>query len=235
MRDLKNLKELHLGNNKISTIGESLNANLNLETLNIAGNCLSSFRDILFLAILPRLTSLSLSDPNYADNPICALSNYQTHVIFHLPNLLVLDTLEVSTESRRIISATVLKKRMYYNMRIRTIKRNTNFLIKLLQTKTEMDEKKIEEALRALMKAKKTTERRIDDLNLTDPASQERVSPEHDPAVGVFEQLEESLSRLKQLISSKTKILENFNQHKNDVVTQITQQSDMAIRFKRLT
>ncbi|KAJ3352700.1 Leucine-rich repeat-containing protein 9 [Entophlyctis luteolus] len=37
-----------------------------------------------------------------------------------------------------------------------------------------MDEKKIEEALRALMKAKKTTERRIDDLNLTDPASQER-------------------------------------------------------------
>ncbi|KAJ3012251.1 UNVERIFIED_CONTAM: Leucine-rich repeat-containing protein 9 [Siphonaria sp. JEL0065] len=228
VRTLKNLKELHLGNNKISSIGESLNENRKLETLNIAGNKLSSFRDILFLAILPALTSLSLSDPNYADNPICSLSNYQTHVIYHLPNLHVLDTLEVTDESRRIISATVLKKRMYYNMRIRTIKRNTNFLIKLLQTRTDQDEKKIEEVLSALMKAGKLVKRMSDDLDLPQQQGEESCASKQVSSISV--QLNESQARVQSLVTGKMKILENFHQHKRDVVTQITQQSDMAIR-----
>ncbi|KAI9334738.1 hypothetical protein BDR26DRAFT_866682 [Obelidium mucronatum] len=228
LRSLKNLKELHLGNNKISSIGESLNENRNLQNLNIAGNRLSSFRDILFLAILPALASLSLSDPNYADNPICSLSNYQTHVIYHLPNLHVLDTLEVTEESRRIISATVLKKRMYYNMRIRTIKRNTNFLIKLLQTRTDQDEKTIHEVLSALMKSGKLVQRLIDDMEL--PQQQSESNNQSKQASSVSIQLEESQARISSLVAAKMKILENFHQHKRDVVTQITQQSDMAIR-----
>ncbi|ORY39828.1 L domain-like protein [Rhizoclosmatium globosum] len=217
LRTLKSLKELHLGNNKISSIGESLNENMSLETLNISGNKLSSFRDILFLAILPSLTSLSLSDPNYADNPLCSLSNYQTHVIYHLPQLHILDTLDVTDESRRIISATVLKKRMYYNMRIRTIKRNTNFLIKMLQVRTDADAKQIEDVLVDLLKAEKVVQRMYDDLELPQGSS------------GVT-QLEESRVRVRQLVDSKMKILDNFHQHKRDVVTQIIEQSDMAIR-----
>ncbi|KAJ3129093.1 Leucine-rich repeat-containing protein 9 [Physocladia obscura] len=174
VRCLKMLRELHVGNNRIASIGESLNENMSLESLNIAGNRLSSFRDVLFLAILPKLASLSLSDPNCADNPICFLSNYQTHVIYHLPNLKVLDTLEITEESRRIISATVLKKRMYYTMRVRTIKRNTNFLIKLLQIQTDNDENQIEEILGDLMKAGKSVQRAKDDLSLMQN-SQEKI------------------------------------------------------------
>ena len=78
------------------------------------------------------LKSLCLSDTNFADNPICSLCNYQTHVVYHLPDLKFLDTLEVTDESRKMIHATVIKKRMYYNMRIKTIKRNTNFLLKFM-------------------------------------------------------------------------------------------------------
>ncbi|KAJ3265551.1 Leucine-rich repeat-containing protein 9 [Chytriomyces hyalinus] len=218
LRNLANLKELHLGNNKISSIGESMNENRKLETINIAGNKLSSFRDILFLAILPKLASLSLSDPNYADNPICSLSNYQTHVIYHIPQLRALDTLEVTEESRRIISATVLKKRMYYNMRIRTIKRNTNFLTKLLQVKTDEAESKLEEAMVELMKRGKLLQRMKDDAAFSTGGSEEAVA------------LEQSRVRIHQLIDSKRKILANFHQHKKDVTTQIIQQSDMAIR-----
>lgn len=72
----------------------------------------SSFREILHLARLPKLESLSMSDPNFRENPIAQLCNYQTHVILHLPKLKYLDTLEISEESRKIIGATVLKKRM---------------------------------------------------------------------------------------------------------------------------
>ncbi|KAI8619983.1 hypothetical protein BC830DRAFT_1059795 [Chytriomyces sp. MP71] len=224
LNHLRNLTELHLGNNNIRAIGESINDNQKLEILNLAGNKLSSFRDILFLAILPNLASLSLSDPNYTDNPLCTLSNYQTHVIYHLPQLHILDTLEVTDESRRIISATVLKKRMYYNMRIRTIKRNTNFLIKLLQVRTDEDESRLEGVLAQLMKKGKVVQRLKDDLGLgtyrdgrTDSAT-------------LMDQLDEARTRIQQLIESKMKILANFHQHKKDVTTQILQQSDMAIR-----
>jgi Leucine-rich repeat (LRR) protein len=165
---LKYLKDLQLGNNKIETIGESLNGNTNLEELNIAGNRLSSFRDILFLSSLPKLTSLCLSDPNFADNPLCLLCNYQTHVIYHIPNLKSLDTLEVTDESRRIISATVLKKRMYYNMRIRTIKRNTNFLRKILENRTREIGLMIETDAIKLIERAKRIQRRKDDLGLPD-------------------------------------------------------------------
>ncbi|KAI8846431.1 hypothetical protein BC829DRAFT_398533 [Chytridium lagenaria] len=221
---LVNLKDIQVGNNRIASIGDSLNENLALEELNIAGNRLSSFRDVLYLARLPRLTSLCLSDPNFADNPICSLCNYQTHVIYHLPNLRSLDTLDVTDESRRIISATILKKRMYYNMRIRTIKRNTNFLIKSLQTYNVDDEKHIEDDVVVLTKRIKRIQRKRDDLGFPPPGDKiEQFS-------GISEKFEDSRKRLVSLIETKTKCLQRLQEHKRDVINQISQQSDMAIR-----
>lgn len=131
-----NLSTLLLGNNKIKSIGNSLNGCVNLRELNISGNQISSFREILHLARLKKLEHLSLSDPNYSDNPICALCNYQTYIIHHLPKIVSFDTLSVTAESRKTIGATIVKKRMYYNMRIITIRRNSNFLIKSLKNST---------------------------------------------------------------------------------------------------
>ncbi|KAJ3196285.1 Leucine-rich repeat-containing protein 9 [Irineochytrium annulatum] len=219
------LKDLQIGNNKITSIGDSLKDNLSLQELNIAGNRLSSFRDVLYLARLPKLTSLCLSDPNYADNPICSLCNYQTHVIYHLPNLRSLDTLEVTDESRRIISATVLKKRMYYNMRIRTIKRNTNFLTKMLQTRNVEEEKILEEEVITLMRKSRIIQKKRDDLGLPPPG------PEKSEAFsGISEQLEDARFRVNSLIESKMRTLLSLQNHKKDVANQISQQSDMAIR-----
>jgi Leucine-rich repeat (LRR) protein len=112
LESLKNLTELHIANNQISSIGHALNQNLELKELNISGNIFSSFREILHLTRLEKLENLCLSDPNFADNPICSLCNYQTHVVYHLNSLKTLDTLEVCDDSRKMIAATVLKKRM---------------------------------------------------------------------------------------------------------------------------
>lgn len=132
LEPLENLTQFHCGNNKISKIGAAFHKNLKLQDILLAGNEISSFREILNLVHLPRLESLSLADPNFADNPISSLFNYQTHVILHLPRLHYLDSLQITQESRKIIGATVLKKIMYYNMRISTIKRNENIMIKTL-------------------------------------------------------------------------------------------------------
>jgi hypothetical protein len=64
---------------------------------------------------------VTFQDPHYGDNPICNLCNYQTYVLYHLPNLGKLDTLYISDDAKAFADATFMKKRMYYNMRIKTI------------------------------------------------------------------------------------------------------------------
>lgn len=86
--------------------------NHELSTLNVAGNLLYSFQDVLSLAKLPNLVALTLNDPTYAENPICALTNYQTHLIYNMRNLERIDALEVTEDARKAIITTVMKKRM---------------------------------------------------------------------------------------------------------------------------
>lgn len=54
-------------------------------------------------------------------------------MLYHLPHLEKLDTLHISDDAKAFAEATFMKKRMYYNMRIKTIQRNASNLIKLIQ------------------------------------------------------------------------------------------------------
>ncbi|KAI8921751.1 hypothetical protein BC831DRAFT_475811 [Entophlyctis helioformis] len=228
LSSLKRLTSLQLGNNRIMMIGNALNDNVGLKDLNLSGNRISSFREILNLTRLPNLTHLCLSDPNFADNPICALCNYQTHVVYHLPNLKFLDTLEVTEESRRIISATILKKRMqvcfaYYNMRIRTIRRNTNFLIKTLDGVSAADQKTLETDIELLMARSKRVQKKRDEL-----AAAIMLKVPTDP--DLVAKLENARFRINTAIENKTRTLMNLLTHRSDIYNQIMNQSDMAIR-----
>lgn len=44
-----------------------------------------------------------------------------------------LDTLQISDDAKAFADATFMKKRMYYNMRIKTIQRNASNIIKLVK------------------------------------------------------------------------------------------------------
>ncbi|KAJ3387650.1 Leucine-rich repeat-containing protein 9 [Lobulomyces angularis] len=112
LQTLVKLKIFQCGNNLISKIGHSFDKNVEIRELMLSGNLISNFREIIQLVHLPNLKSLSLSNPNFRENPISSLFNYQTHVILHLPQLKYLDTLEITEESRKMIGATVLKKIM---------------------------------------------------------------------------------------------------------------------------
>ena len=135
--NLLELRYLNLASNKISIIPESIKKNLRLRDLNLANNNILDFRNIPALASLSRLQKLNFFDPDYGSNPVCLLSNYTTHVLYHLPTLQTLDNADVSAESlRQYTEAVVTKKKMYYNMRIKTLKRNTaDVLRKLKQEK----------------------------------------------------------------------------------------------------
>ncbi|OQR95919.1 hypothetical protein THRCLA_07461 [Thraustotheca clavata] len=124
LNDCINLKKLWVCKNNISKLDSGLEPCKVLDELNIAANQLSNFQALQPLSKLPSLVSLSLSDPHYGDNPVCRLCNYQTYLLCQLPQLTFLDTIELNPLNKQIADSTLMKKRMYYNMRIKTIKRN---------------------------------------------------------------------------------------------------------------
>ena len=133
LNNLVRLKELNLASNRIESIGMSLDGLVSLEELNISNNKIGNFKEVLNLNRLPMLRICTFQDPHYGENPICNLCNYQTYVLYHLPNLAKLDTLYISDDAKAFADATFMKKRMYYNMRIKTIQRNASNIMKLLK------------------------------------------------------------------------------------------------------
>uniref|UniRef100_A0A3Q1F6L8 Leucine rich repeat containing 9 n=1 Tax=Acanthochromis polyacanthus TaxID=80966 RepID=A0A3Q1F6L8_9TELE len=125
LNTLKNLKELNLADNNITKIGYSLDPNVSLQNLNLSGNKISSFKELTQLVHLPHLRELALKDPTSTPNPVCLLCNYATHILYHMPGLQQLDTYEVSSKLvKEAAESAVMKKMMYYNMRVRTAQRN---------------------------------------------------------------------------------------------------------------
>jgi hypothetical protein len=73
---------------------------------------------------------LCLFDPFWGECPVAGLCNYQTNVLYALPALTALDTLMLADEAKGLAQATYLKKHMYYNMRIKTVRRNVASLLR---------------------------------------------------------------------------------------------------------
>lgn len=123
LESLVSLKELWACRNHIQHLGNTLSKNTDLQELNLADNGIGCFKEIWNLCSLQSLTSLALSDQHYGLNPVCSLCNYQTLVIFHLGQLTRFDMGDIDIKTRHTAQSIFLKKRMYYNMRIRTLKR----------------------------------------------------------------------------------------------------------------
>ena len=54
-------------------------------------------------------------------------------MLYHLNNIIKLDTLALSEEAKAFAEATFMKKKMYYNMKVKTIQRCFSSVIRLLK------------------------------------------------------------------------------------------------------
>lgn len=133
-------------------MGTGLDGLFNLEDLNISANRVGNFKEVLNLNRLTKLTNCTFSDLHYGDNPICNLCNYKTYILYHLPQLKKLDTMIQSEESLHFAEATFMKKRMYYNMRIKTIQRNSSNIAKVLKIAKKIRNFKIDIQVTKLLK-----------------------------------------------------------------------------------
>uniref|UniRef100_A0A671WDP9 Leucine rich repeat containing 9 n=1 Tax=Sparus aurata TaxID=8175 RepID=A0A671WDP9_SPAAU len=162
LNTLQNLKELNLADNDIEKIGHSLDPNVSLQNLNLSGNKINSFKELTLLARQPNLQELALKDPTSTPNPVCLLCNYATHVLYHVPGLQRLDTYDVSSKQvKDTAESTVMKKMMYYNMRVRTAQRNlAEARLRLMERKKTMLQLP-EECIRTITQATKNLEREL--------------------------------------------------------------------------
>eukprot|EP01060_Flectonema_neradi_P000041 TRINITY_DN1003_c2_g1_i2.p1 TRINITY_DN1003_c2_g1~~TRINITY_DN1003_c2_g1_i2.p1 ORF type:complete len:945 (+),score=163.98 TRINITY_DN1003_c2_g1_i2:87-2921(+) len=160
---LTNLRVLWVAANKLISVGHHLDSNVNLEELNLAGNYIGSFREIPHLDRLPNLTHVYFSDPHFGDNPVCQLCNYQTYTLYHLSRVRVIDYNIISDESRQLAEATFVKKKMYYNMRIKTLKRNTSNLVKKADQFRQTKHSEVNLALNVLCRMAKELERELEE------------------------------------------------------------------------
>eukprot|EP00752_Nemacystus_decipiens_P007096 g6358.t1 len=130
LSSLEALEDLWLCRNRLTEIGDGLPLGRTLREVNLAHNRLGCFKELLKLAPLEGLRSLTLQDIHFGDNPVCGLSNYKTYVAYHLTQLTSLDMEMVSEESKAFANTVFLKKSMYYNMRSRIVKRHAGHVIR---------------------------------------------------------------------------------------------------------
>lgn len=123
LETLKNLTEFSIAQNQISSISRCLMLMNSVKVLNLAGNFISSFREVKKLALMENLTSLFLADPNFGESILCSLSNYSVFVLFILKNIKMLDGVLVTAELRNSSETTFLKKKLFYTMKIKSIQR----------------------------------------------------------------------------------------------------------------
>ena len=141
---LHRLETLNLAMNQIDKVGTRLRNMRSLVQLNLSGNRISDVDEIKHIRELTGLKVLYFFDPHFGENPICKIYNYQTYMLFHFDFLDKFDNLNINDDSKRSAVIEFKKKRIYYNMRIKTLKRLFTTVEKMLRA---MRDKKREQLL----------------------------------------------------------------------------------------
>eukprot|EP00397_Hematodinium_sp_SG-2012_P001379 GEMP01001381.1.p1 GENE.GEMP01001381.1~~GEMP01001381.1.p1 ORF type:complete len:1576 (+),score=324.31 GEMP01001381.1:1-4728(+) len=119
----ESLRDINASANKIESLGEQFPMP-NLEVFSLAGNKLCDFRDIFHLQC-PNLRELHLSDGDWGTNPVTTMRNYNTFFLFHLPRSIeIMDQNKLDKNAHNEAESTLLKKRLFYNMRVKTLKQH---------------------------------------------------------------------------------------------------------------
>ncbi|CAE8736190.1 unnamed protein product [Polarella glacialis] len=222
LQNAPNLLEVNAASNQLTTIIGCFDQNLKLRSINLAGNRICSFKEVLDVARLRHLEQMNFSDPDWGENPICFLCNYQTYTLYHLSTLQVHDCMNVGPEEHRASEAAFSKKRLYYNMRIKMLKRQAADAIRSAKT---LDEERRASIGRDLAAADNTL-RRANAFQLArrDNAPEARPPQAEDPAES---QDRQALVRRLQLNQVE---LEDTNAAWNSFSTAVHGERDAQIR-----
>lgn len=233
LENLLELKELWIAGNNITYIGKHISSLTKLQYLNLANNHIGNLLEVINLQPLTRLRALHFSDPHFGDNPLCNLCNYQVYVVYHLKQLTQLDSCTITEEFKNTAETTFLKKRMYYDMRIKTTYRSADN-IKTTVSKTYQNLKNtLNGQFLSHIKGLKAIERELDESDFR-PVSSSVPDPYSYDGQPVNALLEKHSYELKSLLGAKKTSLLTKLTHKTKALTDISGIVDMLKEKIRL-
>lgn len=130
----KSLTNLWVATNLIQKLDENITQYDKLKELNLSANLFSSFKDLYILSDLKSLETLNLNDPNFGENPICLINNYRLYLLHRMPNLKILDEVNITKEEKDEFELIYLKKSTFYKNKIKQLNRISKLSFKLLKT-----------------------------------------------------------------------------------------------------
>lgn len=130
---LQKLEKLNLAMNLIEKVGHRLKNLRALRELNLSGNRINEVEEIRPLREMTHLKVLYFFDPHYGENPICKIYNYQTYMLFNFDFLDKFDSLSINDESKKSAVIEFKRKRIYYNMKTKSLRRLFNTVEKILK------------------------------------------------------------------------------------------------------
>lgn len=133
LSQLHNLHTLNLAMNSIEHVGNRLKGLTSLREINLSGNRINNVEEIRPLREMTNLKVLYFFDPHYGENPLCKIYNYQTYMLFNFDFLDRFDSLVINDESRKSAVVEFKRKRIYYNMKVKCLKRLFTTVDKLLR------------------------------------------------------------------------------------------------------
>lgn len=136
--------------NSIQEIGDNLRQLKSLQELNLSGNKICNISEIMKLKKLKSLKIISFFDPHFGENPICKIYNYQTFMLYHFNHLEKFDNLIVNAESKKCAQIEFKKKRIYYNMKIKALRRFFITLKKVLKSAKEARKEVISDGIKLM-------------------------------------------------------------------------------------
>lgn len=163
VESLVGLVELNLARNRILRLGNALAPLVRLHTLNVSANPLGSFKEVGNLVPLASLRNVCFSDPHWGECPLAGLCNYQTYVLFSLSQVTSLDALGLASETKQLAEATFSKKKMYYNMRCKTVRRNAGNALRRAADGRARKARTMQRTLGALVRQMRDLEREMDE------------------------------------------------------------------------
>lgn len=129
----KKISNFWIATNYIENLEEDFLNYENITELNISGNALSSFKDLFILSKFPKLEVLNLNDPNFGENPICLINNYRLYIVHKIPNLIILDEINITKEEKEEFGNTFFKKSNFYKNKIQQLNRISKLCFKMLK------------------------------------------------------------------------------------------------------
>ena len=89
---------------------------------------------------------------------MCSLCNYQTYALYHLSQITCLDAELITDEAKSLAQSIYMKKKMYYNMRMKTLKRNATNVMQEAEEIFKQKLSSVNVTLNMLLKKKKDVE-----------------------------------------------------------------------------